>query len=499
MMNDVKIDDDLTYEHLMDPIIMDSIDVGIVLIDPKKHHIIDINEYGASLIGLSKNDIIGKRCHHFICPALEGKCPVTDLGQTIDRAERVLLTNNHGAIPIHKTVKYINIKGNTFLLESFVDIRELKKRTEDRQRLLHIIEQSPMSIVITDQFANIEYVNTFFTKVTGYTADEVRGKNPKILQSGYHSESYYKDMWATLLSGKIWRGELCNKKKNQEYYWESASILPIMNTNGEITQFVGVKDDISDRKYIELKLVRAKELAEHANRLKTEFVSNMSHEIRTPLHAIMGMIELLLSTQMNEKQLKYIRMLQDSSGSLLTLVNDILDFSKIEANTIVLDYGEFNLKFLLKELVELEQINAQKKHLNIMMNIQPDVPILLIGDSKRLRQIFVNLLNNAVKFTEKGYISIRLFVVNMDKTQCTLGCEVKDTGIGIPIERSGTLFQLFSQVDSSISRKYGGIGLGLVITKKLIELMGGTISVESSEGNGTTFHFTVVLTQSVKI
>ncbi|UCD77922.1 MAG: response regulator, partial [Desulfobacterales bacterium] len=374
---------------------------------------------------------------------------------------------------------------------SIVDITQGKSAQEELRKLSLATEHSPASVVITDRKGTIEYVNARFCDVTGYSAEEAIGQNPRILKSGNLAPAFYKQLWDTILDGKTWRGDFINKKKNGEEYWESASISPIQNDEGEITHFVAVKQDITERKKMEAELIQAKHAADDANKAKGDFLANMSHEIRTPMNAVIGMTHLALKTNLTPKQRDYLKKIQSSANSLLGIINDILDFSKIEAGKLDMEAVDFNLDDVLDNLASLVTVKAQEKeNLEVLFAAAPDVPRYLVGDPLRLGQVLINLANNAVKFTESGEIVVSIEKAATQQDQVTLKFAVSDTGIGLTEEQKSKLFQSFSQADTSTTRKFGGTGLGLAISKKLVGMMGGEIWVESEYGRGTTFHFT---------
>ncbi len=353
--------------------------------------------------------------------------------------------------------------------------------------LVLAVEHSPASIVITDVRGNIQYANPKFTLLTGYALKEVIGKNASILKSGTHSPEYYREMWDAILSGKEWDGEFHNKKKNGDLYWEFESISPIV-TKGEITHFIGIKEDITERKEYEKHLREAKEMAESANRAKSEFLANMSHEIRTPMNSILGMAELLQSSTLSPDHQEYATAICNSSKMLLTLINDILDMSKIEAGKIELHHEAVDILETIEDVAHLNSMAASEKGLRLILYFEPGTPRYVIGDAVRIRQVLINLVGNAVKFTNQGEILIKASCIDRNLEFASVRIDVIDTGPGIPQESHDHIFDKFTQLDASITRRYGGTGLGLPICKKLMEIMNGQIGLESSPGNGSDFY-----------
>ena len=608
------------------------------------------------------------------------------------------------------------------------DITERRLASEKLRKLSRAVEQSASTIVIADTTGTIEYANKKFVETTGYTLEEALGKNPRVLKSGYTSPVEYKQLWETITSGGEWHGEFHNKKKNGDLYWESATISPIFNEDGNITHYLAVKEDVTARKealealsaseaqmralfsamtdviivydsegrYLKIaptnqsqlsrppddllgrtvtevfppdqaafflnnirrtlttgeltsveyslllngrntwfsalvspmtsdsviwvarditeykrnaeelarekqyfeslvqnspvaivvldneeriissnpafeqlygyaateitgsdldslitnpqtheeasqythavkdqavhaigkrqrkdgsvvdveifgvpvfvngqktgtlamyhdisELVRAQREAEESNRAKSEFLANMSHEIRTPMNGVMGMLELALDTQLTNEQRDYLQTSLHSAEALLSLLNDILDFSKIESGKLDLEVISFSLRSAVEDVAYTLAKRAHDKGLEIACLIDPDLSSNLRGDPGRVRQILVNLVGNAIKFTHQGEIIIRAESLEQNDHHSTIHFSVQDTGIGIPYERQAAVFERFTQADGSTTRTYGGTGLGLTISKQLVEIMGGKIGLHSTPGIGTTFWFDI--------
>jgi two-component system, sensor histidine kinase and response regulator len=283
------------------------------------------------------------------------------------------------------------------------------------------------------------------------------------------------------------------RRKDGSVIWTSETSRVVRGPDGKILYFEGFVTDITERRRADEELKRAKDAAESANRAKSEFLANMSHEIRTPMHAIIGMTELLLDTRLSAEQREYMDTVKSSAVSLLSLLNDILDFSKIEAGKLELESVEFSLRAMLGTAMSTMAVRAHQKKLELAVNVLAVVPDLLIGDPERLRQIVLNLVGNAIKFTNQGEVIVHVDSEITGQDDLQLHFVISDSGIGIPPEKQEAIFNAFEQADGSMTRRYGGTGLGLSISCRLVELMGGTIWVDSEPGRGSSFHFTASL------
>ncbi|GAB6044052.1 PAS domain S-box protein [Endothiovibrio diazotrophicus] len=477
--------------------VIDSSSEGIFVVD--RSGICTLcNPTAARLLGFERVErLLGRRICELIHPEHaatpeEQRCPLVvsyrdgrpahDDDHCFTRADGSPLAVEYRADPVELGGKRIGA------VVTFSDI-SARKETEERLRKLSMaVEYSPASVVITNAEGSIEYVNRRFSEVTGYRAEEVLGENPRILKSGETPAGVYDELWSTITAGRVWHGEFIDKKKDGGFYWEAADIAPLHDRYGAITHFVAVKEDVTERKQVEAELQRAKLEADQANQAKSEFLANMSHEIRTPMNAIIGMAELLAETDLNAEQRQYVKVFGNAGNSLLGLIDDILDLSKIEAGQLELEAIPFDLRALVEDVVEMLSFRAKERGLRLAGSVHPALPAWWRGDPKRLRQILVNLTGNAIKFTHQGEVTLRV-----EPREAGLRFAVHDTGIGIAAERQGAIFQAFTQEDASVTRRYGGSGLGLTICQRLAGMMEGEIGLESEMGRGSTFHFNVPL------
>ncbi len=394
--------------------------------------------------------------------------------------------------------------------DALADQKKAEESEATLRKLSLAIDQSSESIVITKMDGSIEYANDAFLQVSGYTRDELIGQNPRVLQSGRTPRETYTAMWAELTKGLPWRGEFTNRKKDGTEYTEFATISPLRQSDGKLSHFVAVKDDITERKRLgaELdkhrfhledlvaqrtaELTAARQQAEAATIAKSTFLANMSHEIRTPMNAIIGLTHLMQRAGVTPEQADRLTKIDNASRHLLSIINDILDLSKIEASKMRLEDSDFNLSAVLDNVASIITPTAQEKGLKVELD-RDSVPVWLRGDALRLRQALLNCASNAVKFTEKGRVKLSAMLLEDADNSLLVRFSVEDTGIGITLEDRQRLFQAFEQVDASTARKYGGTGLGLAITKQLAHMMGGDVGFDSTPGVGSTFWFTARL------
>ena len=479
-------------------------------------------------------------------------------------------------------------------------------------------------VSMTDVQGNITYVNDRFISISGYSSEELIGRNHRMLQSGYHSREFFRNMWNTIANGHVWHGQVKNRARNGSYYWVEATMVPFMDKSGKPYQYVSMRtditaqknmeqqllaerrllqnvmdtlgegvfmldvdgnctylnreaeaiigwtseevlgrnlheiihaqqidgtelplnacpirqatmadkvfrseseyfqhkngtlfpiaivaqpmkdaekivgivaafQDISERKFFERELLRAKDDAEAASRAKGHFLATMSHEIRTPMNGIIGMTELALDTELNPVQREYLNMVKSSADSLLTIINDILDFSRIESGKMELEHIEFDVASLFSITEKSLALRAEQRGIELVYEVDERIPDYLVGDPGRLRQVLINLLGNAIKFSDHGVVAMRMKLLKVSGNAVTVRIEVADQGIGISAEKQLHIFDAFTQADASTTRKYGGTGLGLAISSQLVEAMGGELTVTSELGKGSVFGFSVTM------
>jgi PAS domain S-box-containing protein len=346
-------------------------------------------------------------------------------------------------------------------------------------------------VAITDVRGRIISVNDKFCQISKYSRTELIGQDHRILNSATHPKQFFKDMYAMIARGKVWHGEIRNRAKDGSFYWVDTTIVPIITnpTQGKISGYVAIRHDITELKNIQERLRIAKEAAEAANHAKGEFLANMSHEIRTPMTAIIGYADLLddQSRRPGERT-EFLQTIRRNGEHLLSVINDILDISKIEAGKLQAENISFDPAKIVSDVESSMRVRAMEKGVGFAIEYSGQIPTIIHSDPTRLRQVLLNLVSNAVKFTNQGMIRI---LVNYDQPHSKLHFAICDTGIGLSTNQQANLFQPFSQADGSTAREFGGTGLGLALCKRLVEALGGSITVQSQPAKGSTFEFTI--------
>ncbi len=392
------------------------------------------------------------------------------------------------------------------------DITTRKKADTDLRKLWLAVEQSPNSVIITNLDIEIEYANLEFCEMTGFSREEIVGKTPSILKSLYTDQSKFMQIWQQLAEGQVWSGELIDHHKNgrTQYIW--TQIASVRQTNGLITHYVAIMEDITEKKRVakELEAYRAnleqlvrsrtaeleqaKLEAESASRAKSSFLANMSHEIRTPMNAIIGFTHLLDSEMSTPSQTEMLKKIATAAKHLLGIINDILDLSKIEVDRLTLEKIPLSIPIIFDHVCNMMTERFTAKQLQSVIDIDPQLLHLpLLGDPLRLGQILINYVSNAIKFTSQGSVTLRAKLISENSNFVSIRFDVEDTGIGISTDQQERLFEAFEQAEVSTTRKYGGTGLGLAISRRLARLMGGDAGVNSVLGKGSTFWFEVYL------
>jgi PAS domain S-box-containing protein len=373
------------------------------------------------------------------------------------------------------------------IIVSVQDISERKNSEHEIRKLSRAIEQSPVSVVITDTNGCIVYVNSKFEEISGYSIREAIGQNPRILKSGHFTKNDYKILWDTILSGNEWRGELLNKKKTGELYWVSASISSIRNEFGETTNFIAVKEDITKRKQMEIELNHALASEAESSRLKSILLANMSHELRTPMNGIMGFAQLLENEISEPAPKNMLKNILASGKRLMTTLNTILDLTELEANKFCIIIENVNIYNEVSRILEQYEAAVLAKGLALINECPKD--FCIDADKGILHKILVNMIDNAVKFTNKGEIKVTATnsLKNGEGRKMISEISVADTGIGIDEKNLKLIFQEFRQASEGYNRSFEGSGLGLTLARKMALLLNGDITVTSEIGKGSVF------------
>jgi PAS domain S-box-containing protein len=455
-----------------------------------------------SLFGYTKEDALGTPILDLIATPEMRKEVERNQGETLSRravhktAQRMRHDGQLVDVEIYGVPLLVEeeIRGGLVLYQDIrAHVMAQKELRKSEEQFRTLSEAAPVGIFRADANGQILYVNNRLAEMTGRPAEEV-------LSNGWITAIHPDDR---AQAASVWKtGTGMGMELKDEYRfltpeghvnWVECESRAMHAPDGTLLGYVGVIEDVTKRRAAEYRLLVAKEAAEAANQAKSEFLANMSHEIRTPLNGVMGMTDLALDTKLTPEQREYMETVKLSADSLLIVINDILDFSKIEAGRIDLEAVDFNLRDCMEETLKTLAVRADEKGLELLCEIAPEVPEVVRGDSSRVRQVLVNLVGNAIKFTGEGEVALKVQADGESGEDRVLHFSVSDTGIGIPPEKQGLIFDPFTQADNSTTRKYGGTGLGLAISTRLVEMMGGRIWVESQVGRGTQFHFTARL------
>ena len=368
--------------------------------------------------------------------------------------------------------------------------RDLAVRRRSAQQLqlqAAALNAAGTSILITDRQGTILWCNPAFTELTGYTAAEAIGQNPRILKSGKHDVPFYQHLWRRILAGRIWHGEIINKRRDGNLYTQEITITPVRDARGSIAHFIAIEQDITLRNRAEAELRRTRDAAEAANRAKSIFLANMSHELRTPLNSVIGFANVLLknkSGKLDATDLGFLERIAANGKHLLDMIGQVLELSDIEAHRVQLRTAPVALDRLILEIIAGFEFQLRDRPITLSAELLDRIAPLETDEAK-LKEVLVTLIGNALKFTERGSVVVR--VAMDEKTRQPVRVDVADTGIGIPKDRLSAIFEVFQQADSGMARKYDGVGLGLTLAKALCDLMGYSIEVRSEAGKGSTF------------
>ncbi len=465
-----------------------------------KGNLTSLNRKGESVIGYARDEALGAAFLTMVAPEyretarrmfeskLRGGPPTTyELEIVAKRGHRV---------PIEVSTRLALQDGKPAGIQGIArDVTERKRAEKailwERHLLRSLVDSSPVNIYFKDVESRFTLISKAQANLFGLEDPaQAIGKTDFDFFAEVHAHQARLDELEVIRTGRAIHQEEKETWPDGRVTWASTTKAPLPDLSGKVIGTFGISQDITELRLAQDELNRAKEAAESASRAKSEFLANMSHEIRTPMNGVIGMTELALDTTLTPEQRDYLMMVKDSADSLLSLINDILDFSKIEAGKLTLDPCEFSLHDHLANTVKALALRAHERGLELAWRAAPDVPRNLVGDPGRLRQVLVNLLGNAIKFTERGEVILSVEAESADTGKIDLHFAVKDTGIGIPLEKQRAIFDAFTQADASTTRKYGGTGLGLAITSRLVELMHGRLWLESEPGQGSTFHFT---------
>ena len=467
---------------------------GVIVTDARGL-VLEINLSAQSIFHMQAGQIIGQDVQQFLPAGIEWN---TETSTAFEIDQEIILGDEPNK-------RYYNFRISPILdhngrvnghMAIFTDITDQKLAQVRMLLQVTALEAAENGIVITNKQGEIEWANPAFARLTGYSREEVQGKSSRILKSGKQPAEYYQDMWQTILSGKVWHGDLINRRKDGSAYYEEMTITPLVQPSGVITNFIAIKQDISKRKNAEEQLLLVHEQAVEANRLKTQLLASVSHDLRTPLGTILGYSELLQSGALGlvtPDQVNATSGILDSANRMLNFVNNLIGQAQIETGRVIIRPSAFKPIELLEGVISVVGLMIKKKGLTFETGIDPGLPDQILADPYWLKQILLNLVNNASKFTEKGFIRVWFFL--SDETHWAM--QVSDSGIGIPGNARESIFEPFKQVDGE--KMYSGSGLGLAIVNQLTTLMNGRIELQSEMGAGSVFTIILPLNKTEKV
>ena len=492
---------DVTDEQRLLAAIVESSEDAIISSTPAGV-ILTWNPGAEGIFGYKAEDAIGRNVSMLMAP---GRLPdlasfvgILSQGVTVSQYPSLCQRKNGRTFPVSVTGSPLkNSAGEVEALSAILrDISQRKKAEEalieSEERFRIMADGCPAVMWVTNTKGGIQFINRAYRELIGTTYEEAEGCKWQVVLHPHDAPEYLAAFHRAVERHTPFKAESRARRADGRWRCFESYAEPRFTVHGEFLGHVGISSDITAQKRYQEELIQARRGADAANEAKSRFLANMSHEIRTPMNGVIGMLQLLGETDLTPEQRGYARVAQDSGWSLLRLIDGILDLSKIEARKIVLENLSFNLRDTVEGVVQLLQAQASAKGLSVYSRVSPEIPRFLRGDPHRLRQVLTNLAANAIKFTERGEVRLEAaFECQCDRT-ATVRFTVADTGIGIRPDQAAALFSPFAQADSSTTRKFGGTGLGLAICKQLVEMMGGTIGVDSREGKGSVFSFTAV-------
>ncbi len=468
------------YDSMMDAFAVMSMDGKFIQWNKSFENMLgyDANE----IPNLSLYDITPKRWHSVENKIINEQVIVQGYSEVY---EKEFSRKNKNILPVEvRTFLMRDAAGNPDGMWSIVRNITERKNFEDQLKTFKMAtEQSPASIIITNTAGKIEFVNNMFSKISGYSKEEIIGQPLQMLNLGNSTQEEFEKIWNILNSGAEWKAEYETTRKDGLKFWQSTLVSAIKDKDGNITHMLAIQEDITERKEYEMELMNAKKKAEEMNRLKSNFLANMSHELRTPLVGMLGFSELLYN-ELEGQNREFIQMINKSSQRLLSTLNTLLNYSKIESEKLESNLGQVSIANLIKEEVKLFEAFAKQNGLYIKDNICCN-NFMMKSDEKMLKEIIDNLINNAIRFTKEGGVSVSLL-----RSEKEITIKVADTGIGIPEDKLQTIFEEFRQVSEGKGRNFEGTGLGLTIVKKYVLALNGTIIVESELNKGSEFIIT---------